>query len=394
MQRGAIPSLTGLRGVAALLIVFAHFTVWTKVNSDPQPWLERWAGASGIGMAIFFTLSGYVIALSYSHWDWRNRPAFNLLRLFLYRFARLYPAFFLFAVLAILRSPSIRDLSNPATQEYLASHLLLTYTWLPTQYQGLMPQEGAFHVAWSLSVECGLYLAFGIGAIAVTFLPNSRFKSLLICAAFFISTYVLLNFAMSARAGLAPDWADWKFEHWLYLYSPYGVALQFGIGVVAYRISRWTALPAALVNNAGGVSLVAIYLLSATGAVLDPWNQAMLASFSTALIMVGSSSSSLVNRMLSGRAIVYVGTISYSLYLFHFLTPAMGFNGSVQAFGASAISYWILNFMATAAMAIILAAGVYKLVEAPGRRLIRVAADRLLGIRRTPIMGERHAAAE
>lgn len=48
-----------------------------------------WAGAADIGMAIFFTLSGYVIALSYSHWDWRERPAFNLIRLFFYRFARL-----------------------------------------------------------------------------------------------------------------------------------------------------------------------------------------------------------------------------------------------------------------------------------------------------------------
>jgi hypothetical protein len=45
-------------------------------------------------MAIFFTLSGYVIALSYSDWDWRECPAFNLIRLFFYRFARLYPAFF------------------------------------------------------------------------------------------------------------------------------------------------------------------------------------------------------------------------------------------------------------------------------------------------------------
>jgi len=47
----------------------------------------------GIGMAIFFPLSGYVIALSYSHWDWRTRPGFNLMRLFFYRFARLYLAF-------------------------------------------------------------------------------------------------------------------------------------------------------------------------------------------------------------------------------------------------------------------------------------------------------------
>jgi hypothetical protein len=40
-------------------------------------------------MAIFFTLSGYVIALSCGDWDWRHRPGFNLARLFFYRLARL-----------------------------------------------------------------------------------------------------------------------------------------------------------------------------------------------------------------------------------------------------------------------------------------------------------------
>jgi peptidoglycan/LPS O-acetylase OafA/YrhL len=57
-------------------------------------------------MSIFFTLSGYVIALSYAHWNWRERPGFNLVRFFFYRFARLYPAFFVFAILIIVRSPS------------------------------------------------------------------------------------------------------------------------------------------------------------------------------------------------------------------------------------------------------------------------------------------------
>src|SRR6266851_7585596 len=111
-KKGEIDSLTGLRGVAALLVIFTHYWHWTAVTpaSALPASMELWTGTAGIGMAIFFTLSGYVIALNYSAWDWGQRPAFNLTRLFFYRFARLYPAFFVFVILVVLRQPQLHDL--------------------------------------------------------------------------------------------------------------------------------------------------------------------------------------------------------------------------------------------------------------------------------------------
>jgi peptidoglycan/LPS O-acetylase OafA/YrhL len=169
-RRGEIASLTGLRGLAALLVVIGHFSVWTIVapRAELPTWIAQWGGATpGIGMSIFFTLSGYVIALSYAHWNWRERPGFNLVRFFFYRFARLYPAFFVFAIVILVRSPSLRDLSNPEAQAYLAPHLLLWQSWLPVKYDGALVSDDLFHVSWSLSTECGLYLLFGLGAIIV-----------------------------------------------------------------------------------------------------------------------------------------------------------------------------------------------------------------------------------
>lgn len=93
-HRGDIPSLTGLRGLAALLVVVGHYLVWMSVTplAAVPEWIRRCGATGSIGMAIFFTLSGYVIALSYSHWDWRSRPGFNLLRFFLYRRSHDQPA--------------------------------------------------------------------------------------------------------------------------------------------------------------------------------------------------------------------------------------------------------------------------------------------------------------
>lgn len=399
-KKGEISSLTGLRGVAALLVVVPHFVIWTAVVpvQTLPAWLLLWTATAGMGMAIFFTLSGYVIALSYSDWNWRERPAFNLVRLFFYRFARLYPAYFVFVVVIVLRSPPLRDLSDPQAQAYLLPHLLLAQAWFPVKYGGALAVADYFHVSWSLSTECALYLMFGLGAILAALLPGWRYKPLVLGAAFFTILWLLLREGTLLRSYFAPaEWSDPDWYRWFYYISPYAIALQFGIGVAAYKLSRLPLGEGAsrILSNLGAAGLVATYFLITGGMLRDEFDQAMPTSLATGLLMVGALSNSVANRLLSGRGIVYIGTISYSLYLFHFLTPSMGFHGQVADFDTFAKAYQIANYLVALALAIMLATGVYRLVEVPGRRAIRAAADRLLGIRRiAPIAREGSVAAE
>ena len=103
--------------------------------------------------------------------------------------------------------------------------------------------------------------------------------------------------------------------------------------------------------------------------------------------------SSVTNRLLSGRTIVYLGTISYSLYLFHFIVPGLASPGWFEHLDLSVVPHYVGHILASLAVAIALATGIYRLVEVPGRRAIRVAADRLLGIHGAPIVRERRAPA-
>ena len=399
-KKGEIRSLTGLRGLAVLLVIIGHYSYWTSVVplAEIPAWLTQRTGTARIGMAMFFTLSGYVIALSYSHWNWRARPGFNLTRLFFYRFARLYPAFFVFAVMIVLRSPSLRDLSDPQVQSYLLSHFLLWQVWLPVKYQGALADVDLFHISWSLSTECALYLLFGLGAILAAVLPGGRHKPVVLAGIFVLSACLLLRATWLMRHDIAPaGWSEADWDRWLFYISPYAVSLQFGLGVVAYRISRLSFLEklAKIASDLGAAALIAVYFLITTSKVSDYFYVGMLASLATALLMIGALSDSVANRVLSGRAIVYIGTISYSLYLFHFLTPAFGFHGPLQTFDLTAAAYFALNFVVVLAFAIMLAAGVYMLVEVPGRRAIRAAADRLLGLpRAAPLESEQGAPAE
>jgi peptidoglycan/LPS O-acetylase OafA/YrhL len=394
-RHGDIASLTGLRGVAALCVVIGHFAPWTIVVPRAQvpaafwPWVGT---PPGIGMSIFFTLSGFVIALSYSHWDWRNRPAFNLLRLFFYRFARLYPAFFLFAVMMVLRSPPIRDLAKPEVQSFLAMHLTLWQSWFPEKYFGQLATSDPFHLSWSISTEAGLYFLFGLGAIVVSMLPMWRYKTAILTAAFFAGASLLLTLAWTMRRDLMPaGWSNAEWNGWLFYMSPWAISVQFGLGVLAYKISGLRLPPGMFVvaSTLGAIGLFAVYLLCSTGAVTSQVDQGLLSGLSTALLMAGSRSESAVNRVLTNSGLVYVGTVSYSLYLFHFVVPHIGFNGNLTTLDTVAILYSAVNFAFSMALAIMLAAGIYQLVEVPGRRIIRQAADRLLGVRRTaPALAE------
>jgi peptidoglycan/LPS O-acetylase OafA/YrhL len=105
-------------------------------------------------------------------------------------------------------------------------------------------------------------------------------------------------------------------------------------------------------------------------------------ALATAALMVGALSDSLVNCLLSSRAIVFVGTVSYSLYslyLFHFVAPPLALHGmSFDNYTATAVTFYVVNILASLAFALVIAMGVYQLVEVPGRRAIRAAADRTL----------------
>ena len=169
-------------------------------------------------------------------------------------------------------------------------------------------------------------------------------------------------------------------------FSPLGVSIQFVIGVVAYRLSL-VSLPARLLligSNLGAIGLMALYLLIIEGAFnfggIGNTLFTTLVALATALIMLGSRTDSAVSRLLSGTGILYIGTISYSLYLFHVFAAAMVTRIRFTAFDGMAAAYHAFTFLVALGLAIIIATGVYRLVEVPGRRYVRAVADRLLGI--------------
>jgi peptidoglycan/LPS O-acetylase OafA/YrhL len=138
--------LTGLRGVAAYSVLIAHAIDFARPGQVPFVF-----GLSYFGMSLFFCLSGFVIHYNYGR-SFLENPTGAAARDFLVaRFARLYPLYFVGAILSIgyLDHPVI--LSNPWVA---LSFVTLTQTWF--NVGGAIGDLLSF--SWSISTELFFYL--------------------------------------------------------------------------------------------------------------------------------------------------------------------------------------------------------------------------------------------
>jgi peptidoglycan/LPS O-acetylase OafA/YrhL len=143
-----LPSLTGLRWSAALLVFLYHISV-VQYYGGKSASLVNWAfDAGNTGVSFFFVLSGFVLA-------WSTPPASPASQFWRKRFARIYPLHLTTALLALLLAFTLAPGTKPDFPE-LVTNLSLTQSWVPNVsfYQSINP------VSWSLACEAFFYFLF------------------------------------------------------------------------------------------------------------------------------------------------------------------------------------------------------------------------------------------
>jgi peptidoglycan/LPS O-acetylase OafA/YrhL len=171
VARPEIPSLTGMRFIAAFLVVLAHTNHYFAAM---QPaWLDyAWRFGANLGMTTFFVLSGFVIHYNYgSSIVAKGAPA---IRSFLVaRFARLYPLYLLTLLIGIALSPSIIH-EDAFLQQWAWRYLTMTQDWTPTLVDGQLLATLYIGSAWSISAEVGLYAFYLLAAASLAGLQSVR----------------------------------------------------------------------------------------------------------------------------------------------------------------------------------------------------------------------------
>jgi len=320
-------SLEGLRGILAVLVCVGHLGLNTVANK---------VGLTvhfGLAVDVFFALSGFV--LCYSNYFGRR----SLQRFTLGRFARLYPLHVITLFAMAIMSPTLGTAFSRL--EFIESLTLL-------QNIGLPPNRLAFNFpAWSISVEVWVSILFYFALQG----KGLRFRlPLLLCA-------------MLAPVLFVPSYITGDAEN---VFSFFNLGLMRGIagfsaGAIAFllfdRFGEKFVFPP--------IVPYALLFILAGFFFLDEWRNGLPAIFYAILIAVlVSLAANHRSTILCTSPMVFLGTISYSIYLLHIpVYSALAF-----AFGEGVVRGTGKALVLTA----ILIAGwaSYKWIERPSQRLI------------------------
>jgi peptidoglycan/LPS O-acetylase OafA/YrhL len=321
--------IDGLRAVAVLSVVFFH--------------LSREGLRGGyLGVDMFFVLSGYLITAII--WRELQEGRFSIARFYDRRLRRIMPALLLLLFVTTVAS---LILLLPSDLVGYSRSLLATlgfsaniYFWRDTDYFSPAAEQKPLLHIWSLGVEEQFYVFFPLILLMVArWWPRHTLSA--------IATLTIGSLAANIFAafvgGSVPAFFLLPTRAWE---LGVGAALALLPGHVGPR--RATA---GLVASIGAL-LIAIGMIHP----LDSYWYVPVAApavFGTALlVLAGQHDRPLINRMLELRPVVFVGLISYSLYLWHwpiivfgqyylvrsFTVPEMG--GTLGLMAACAIGTW------------------------------------------------------
>ncbi|MDT7764261.1 MAG: hypothetical protein QOC63_3681 [Mycobacterium sp.] len=354
-----IPALDGVRAVAVALVLAEHGGI---------------PGVSGgfLGVDVFFVLSGFLIT-SLLLDELARTGRIGLAGFWIRRARRLLPAL----IVMVLAVVAVRALFPPEATATLRDDAVAAFFWMAnwafvaqrTDYfsQGSAPSP--LQHTWSLGVEEQYYLLWPLLLIAVVALVGARAR----WAAFALATAGVVGSAAAAIL-LA---SDAGVNRVYFGTDTRAQALLVGAAAAALLVRDWSVLTdggtmirkrwgrwVAAASSVLGVAMLAALAHFATGSAREFRAGLLLVVALAAVLVVAPvalDQSGFVARALACRPLVWLGAISYGVYLWHW-PIFLALNG--ERTGWSGWRLFALRCAATLAVA----AASWWLLEQPIRR--------------------------
>jgi exopolysaccharide production protein ExoZ len=339
-QKAAILSMEGLRGLAVVLVFFAHYAVliqpWIAVGSVTHQIGDQLRSIGHAGVDLFFVLSGYLI---YRAMIRRQRPLGDFLGK---RILRIYPTFLFVFVLYLGLSLLFPTQSKiPMGQEAGALYLLQNLLFLP----GMVSIEPFIVVAWSLSYEFFYYLTIPI----------------------FIAALGLRSWAPKKRLLLFGGIALVGFAYYFFNHGHIRL-LMFVSGIILCEIQSQKLFRAKQGSGLIALGIAVAVMIAVKELGMGGWlRYATLFACFAWLCLDCFNSKGLTARVFSFTPLRWFGNISYSYYLIHGLTLKASFLVLAKIHAPSGTEshlFWTLLLPVFAAT-VVVSAGLYLLVEKP-----------------------------
>lgn len=344
-----------VRGTAAFLVLFLHIT---SILVPQTSWIEKfgilsklfpWIFRGEVGVGVFIFLSGFLLTLNIpgTGRQWGN--------FYLRRFSRIYPVYLIILIISI------------SSSRYWDFHGFINAILLLPNLPGTLWPAPWLSTAWSLGIEWTLYLFFPLIILSI----KARARNLLMLVSFL--TFIILfgktfgtdfhTLVYGSILGRAIEfilgmYMALHFQKLKRLNTPYLVLLMLVSFAIFHTWCSWYL-------NAGGSTAESYFR------IFQPFAESL---FAVTLIVI--SQSNLLSRFRNlFSPLVFIGVVSYPLYLTHLIVLdgvkrfSVANPGSLigQSIGVQSALIIVLS--------LILAWVIHEAIEKPGMKLGRSKRD-------------------
>ncbi len=327
--------IQGLRALAVIFVVIFHLQ-------------HKWLPGGFIGVDMFFVISGFLISKGMIKQI--DTKSFNYLQFIIGRIKRIVPAYIVMLLIVaipsyyiLIPSDMLAFLYDLRTSLFFYSNQIFAEA---NNYFGAKSYEKSLLHTWSLSIEMQFYFVL---PLLIYLIPRRLYIGV-----FGIGTLLILIYTqyqiniLSNKTGM--------------YFSLLARSAEFAVGVLVNFIPLSARTSS---KNKNILALFAIVILISSAFMINenssfPGFLAIPACLATGLLIwIGDSK---VNRVLETKSIVYIGTLSYSLYLWHWPILAL------YRYQAMRYELTILEIGALVLLIILLTVFSYYVIEEPFRK--------------------------
>ncbi|MFZ4717970.1 MAG: acyltransferase family protein [Ilumatobacteraceae bacterium] len=366
-----LPGLDGFRAIAAVMVLVFHVAGDTDFLRSGEPGAHVIDNFGSFGVAVFFVLSGLVIFRPFVLSGLKGTTAPHTPSFYLRRACRIFPAYWVALFAWAISSADIEHTKGTIIGKILLIDLYdPDVVWLT----GLV-------ISWTLAVEVVFYLLvplWGWAMRAIARRGDARGHTIRVylvgCGLLYLSGFAYRVIIDHTASGWATRWAVFpNFTDW------------FALGMLLAVLSAWRelggAMPSWLTGFAGrpagcwicaAACFAAIVFLKGDQLLFErhettgqlAWRmmfQGWAAFFFVLPVVLGDASRASL-RPFQARPLVFVGTVSYGVYLWHRIVQLwIGDVGS----GLGSRGWMLVQLCLVLPITIAIATVSYRIVERP-----------------------------
>ena len=341
------PYIDSLRGLAILMVIIHHTNQLSPINAPI--FISKLLSNGTRGVQLFFILSAFTLFLSFARRNSsENHP---ILFFFIRRFFRIAPLYYLAIIYYSFSSIYNFDFwfgTQPIVTKYMVfSNLIFLNGLSPYWANSLVPG------GWSIGVEMIFYGLFPFLFYRIATI-NDAIKYLIFSLIIkFLFQEILLNLTLIE--------SNYAWREYLFYYFPSQLPVFFMGFVLYFIIEHKNVLNE--INSKYIIAFIPLLILQIGSRVNDLYFNHLL--FSLAFLGIIYTFYTFYGKKFRFRFLEYIGKISYSMYIMHFLIITLLKSQNLVDFSTN----WLINYIIVLAINLFLTVVVsmitYRIIELP-----------------------------